>query len=455
MSTEAPQLFGTDGIRGPFGEPPLDRATVEVLGYRLGSSLLSDGREPCLILGGDTRASTPTLANWIASGMAATGARCRYAGVLPTPGISVLTRLLGLDGGIAISASHNPFPDNGIKLFDAAGFKWSRLAEVELETAIHQPANREPIDIQPSEALEPEPELADVYLGHLAASLPSSSPLEGMTIALDCANGAASPYADQLFRQLGARVHVIADRPDGTNINLECGSTGPKSLADLVTDTGSNLGIAFDGDADRAVLVDESGAPQDGDSMLYLWARELRQAGRLEPSAIVATTMSNLGLEHALAELGVETVRCDVGDRVVVETMRDRGILLGGEQSGHIVHLDLGSTGDGLLTALQMSAMIARSGESLSSLAAPLERFPQILVNVRVKRKPPFETVPSIAAKAKAIDSHLGGAGRLLLRYSGTEPLARVMIEGRDLAEIEALGQDLATEIGDTLGGES
>jgi phosphoglucosamine mutase len=306
----------------------------------------------------------------------------------------------------------------------------------------------------PVDDLEVDPALAETYLEHLLSSLPGERPLAGLTVALDCANGAATPFAARLFERLGARVHVIADHPDGTNINLDCGSTHPERLIELVTATGSDLGVAFDGDADRAIFVDERGGIQDGDSVLFLWARELTRSGRLEAGAVVATTMSNLGLEHALAELGIRTVRCDVGDRIVVETMRRHGIPLGGEQSGHIVHLDHGSTGDGMLTAVQVSALVARADQPLSELAAPVERFPQILVNVRVAEKRPFETLPSVAAKASSIERKLGGDGRLLLRYSGTEPLARVMIEGRSQDEIEALARDLAAEIGNVLGGE-
>ncbi len=246
---------------------------------------------------------------------------------------------------------------------------------------------------------------------------------------------------------------VIGDQPDGRNINLDCGSTHPKGLCDLIERGGFDLGIAFDGDADRALLVDERGVLQDGDTMLYLWALHLQRTGSLVPSAIVATTMSNLGLEVTLRRSGIETVRCDVGDRFVVATMRQRRILLGGEQSGHLVHLDLGSTGDGLMTAIQMVYLIAGQESSLSQLAAGLERFPQVLVNVRVERRVDFGELPSVAAKARRIEEHLGQEGRLLLRYSGTEPLARVMIEGRDQGEIEDLAADLAAEIGSCLGG--
>ena len=452
----AQQFFGTDGVRGPFGEYPLDQPTITRLGYHLGrqmstSQSSTDGASsPRIVLAGDTRESTPTLASWFTTGFQAGGGGGLYAGVLPTPGIAYLTRSLGLDGGVAISASHNPFPDNGVKLFDAQGFKWHREDEQKLEAALaegdepeFEPAGSEP---------HADTSLGERYFDHLVAALPDGQPLAGLRVALDAANGAAAPYSERLFETLGATVSVIGDQPNGRNINLDCGSTHPQALCDLVTAGDFDLGIAFDGDADRALLVDEQGMLQDGDTMLYLWALHLQQAGKLAPAAIVATTMSNLGLEVALKSKGIETIRCDVGDRVVVETMRRRKVLLGGEQSGHVVHLDLGSTGDGLMTAIQLAQVVATQGTPLSQLGAELERFPQILVNVRVARKVAFEDLPSILARAHQIEQHLGDEGRLLLRYSGTEPLARVMIEGRDQGEIEELANDLADQIGTELG---
>jgi phosphoglucosamine mutase len=457
----AAQFFGTDGVRGPFGEYPLDQTTITRLGYHLGRQMSASGPSaqgrsgsPRIVLAGDTRESTPTLAAWFTTGFQAGGGGGLYAGVLPTPGIAYLTRSLGLDGGVAISASHNPFPDNGVKLFDSQGFKWNRAEEQRLEAALA--ATDEP-EFEPEfEQANEEPQadrgLGELYFDHLVEALPDGQPLSGLRVALDAANGAAAPYAERLFETLGATVSVIGDQPDGRNINLDCGSTHPQALCDLVTAGDFDLGIAFDGDADRALLVDEQGTLQDGDTMLYLWALHLQQAGELDPAAIVATTMSNLGLEVALKRKGIETIRCDVGDRVVVETMRQRNVLLGGEQSGHVIHLDLGSTGDGLMTAIQLAQVVTVQGTPLSQLSAELERFPQILVNIRVARKVPFEELPSVLARARQIEEHLGDEGRLLLRYSGTEPLARVMIEGRDQSEIEGLANDLAAQIGTELG---
>ena len=441
MST-APRLFGTDGIRGPVGEFPLDRGTVEQLGLRLGEALSADHSHPQIVIGGDTRDSTVQLAGWLASGLTTAGVTSRYAGVLPTPGVALLTRRLDLDAGVAISASHNPHPDNGIKLFDRHGFKWSRAAEARLEQALV-----DPLDAPDPAPIEVDPALDELYYLALVESLPTGQDLSGLRIALDLANGAATPYARRLFEECGAEVEVTGDRPDGTNINHRGGSTHPEEVAELARRHHCDLGIAFDGDADRAILVDDTGTVQDGDTILYLWAEELMRRGHLEPPQIVATTMSNLGLERALQRHGIGTLRCDVGDRAVVEMLRANGLILGGEQSGHIIQMELGTTGDGLATALAMAGIVARSGESLSSLAEPMRRFPQVLVNVPVVEKIPFDQLPETQEAAQRIEEHLGDSGRLLLRYSGTEALARVMIEGEDQREIDLLAHELAETI--------
>ena len=450
------RLFGTDGIRGPFGEPPLVEQTVTAIGYRLAETLGRDaGRAPEIVVGGDTRQSTPEIASWLLAGFTAAGGHGRYAGVLPTPAVAFLASHLGLDGAVAVSASHNPFADNGIKFFDSSGFKWSRTAEADLQVVL-EAALAEPLEndlkVSADGLRQPDDLLVDAYLAHLTSTLPTEGPLDGLRLAIDAANGAAAPYARRLFAGLGAEVQVIGDRPDGRNINLDHGSTRPERLMELVVDQDLDLGVALDGDADRALLIDETGTLQDGDAMLYLWALDLAAHDRLEPAKVVATTMSNLGLEISLRRHGIETIRCDVGDRVVVETMREHGASLGGEQSGHLIHLDVGTTGDGLSTALQMAWILARAGKPLSELCRPLERLPQVLVNVGVSRKTAFAELPGVSAMAAAIEGELGDRGRLLLRYSGTEPLARVMIEGTDQARIEALAAELAAEIGTVLG---
>lgn len=461
------RLFGTDGIRAPFGGYPLDRATVTALGRHLAESLRerTGEAEPQVVLGGDTRESTPVLCRWIADGLAAGGGDPRYLGVLPTAGIAHLVRSLGTDAGVVVSASHNPYPDNGIKLLDAWGFKWSEAAEAALETRLLGEAGGngcgEVESATPGPAsldMTPEGGLAERYLDALASTLPGRRPLEGLRIALDTGNGAASALAGPLFERLGARVRVIHAAPDGRNVNLACGSTDPRDLARKVVADGFHLGVAFDGDADRAILIDEAGRERDGDAILYLWAVELAANGSLVPPRIVATSMSNLGLERALERRGIGIVRCGVGDREVVETMQRREIVLGGEQSGHVVHLGLSTTGDGLLTALQVAFLVAREARSegsdspLSDLLEDFERYPQVLVNVRVREKPELEVLPAVAEAVREVEERLGADGRLVLRYSGTEPLARVMIEGPEQELIEELAGRIAEVIDEAIG---
>jgi len=304
----------------------------------------------------------------------------------------------------------------------------------------------------PEGALEPDGGLREDYLRHLATTVPGKSPLDGLRIVLDAGNGAASFYARELFEQLGAAVTLLHATPDGRNVNEGCGSTAPGEMAARVVAEGAHLGAAFDGDADRCILADEHGAVRDGDAILYLWALRLRDAGHLQPPRIVATSMSNLGLERALAREGIGIERCNVGDRYVVEAMRREGIVLGGEQSGHIVHSELASTGDGLLTALHIAHIAHRSGRPLSELLEGFRRYPQVLLNVRVARKTDFAALPRVLASQRSVEEKLGDDGRLILRYSGTEPLARVMIEGPDQPTIDALAGELAGVIREELG---
>jgi phosphoglucosamine mutase len=464
-------LFGTDGIRAPFGTFPLDRATVTGLGRHLAQSLRETTGEsrPEVVLGGDTRESTPVICAWLANGLAAGGADSRWVGVLPTAGIAYLVRGLGTAAGVAVSASHNPYPDNGIKLIDPWGFKWSEAAEAALETRLLAGGPEGPAAVETGEGDDGgafdlgghEEALVEHYVEALASTLPGRRPLAGLRLAVDAGNGAASTFAEPLFRRLGAGVRVIHASPDGRNVNLACGSTDTGDLAREVVTGGHHLGVAFDGDADRVILVDEGGLERDGDAILYLWARELAETGSLEPPRIVATSMSNLGLERALAEHGIVVERCGVGDREVVDTLRRESLLLGGEQSGHVVHLGLSTTGDGLLTALQMAFLVARqvrggaAERPLSGLLAGFRRFPQVLVNVRVREKPDLLGLAEVAAAAREAEERLGADGRLVLRYSGTEPLARVMIEGPDQEEIEALAGRIAETIRDAIGAET
>jgi phosphoglucosamine mutase len=458
LSHDSTRLFGTDGIRGRFGEPPLDRATVTSLAVQLAATLYERGERgergggspPRVVLGGDTRESTPEICRWLAAGLAAGGVDLRYAGVIPTPGVAYLARETGAAAGVVVSASHNPFPDNGVKLIDPQGTKWSDEDELALERRLAPGAGEVP-DL-PQGQPEVEPELRELYLRHLASTLPEGRPLAGLRVVLDAGNGAASTYAGELFERLGAGVTLLHAEPDGRNVNEGCGSTAPAGMAARVAAEGADLGAAFDGDADRCILADEKGTVRDGDAILYLWATCLHRSGRLIPPRIVATSMSNLGLERALAAEGIGLVRCAVGDRYVVEAMREEGLLLGGEQSGHIVQSHLASTGDGLLTAIQMAFLRHQDGRPLSEMLAPFRGYPQILLNVRVKRKVDFEALPTVAAAARSVEERLGGDGRLVLRYSGTEPLARIMIEGPEQGMIDSLAGEIATAIRGELG---
>jgi len=448
-----PRLFGTDGIRGRFGEPPLDQGTVTALAVHLAATLRErgNGAPPRVVLGGDTRESTPEICRRLAAGLEAGGADLQYAGVIPTPGVAHLTQKTGAAAGVVVSASHNPYPDNGIKLIDPQGFKWSDEDELALERRLLADRAHSVPDL-PAGRPEIDAGLRERYLRHLAATVPGDRPLAGLRVVLDAGNGAASFYARELFERLGAGVILLHAEPDGRNVNEGCGSTAPAEMAARVAAEGADLGAAFDGDADRCILADERGEVRDGDAILYLWATCLHRSGRLQPPRIVATSMSNLGLERALAAEGIGVVRCTVGDRYVVETMRREGILLGGEQSGHVVQSELASTGDGLLTAVQMAALRQQAGEPLSALLAPFRRYPQILLNVKVARKVDFKQLPAVAAKARSVEERLGDDGRLVLRYSGTEPLARIMIEGPEQETIDALAEELAVAIRGELG---
>jgi phosphoglucosamine mutase len=437
-------IFGTDGIRGSFGRPPIDIDTITRVGWVLGSILRRGSAPPLVVLGGDTRDSTPQVSMWIEQGLLGAGAEVANAGVVPTPAVAALVREIGAAAGVSISASHNPWRDNGVKLFDALGFKWSQEEELRLEEQL----GAAPIAIPPPEGTStPDPSLGDRYLAHLLAALPAPRALDGLRIAIDAANGAASPWARRLFEAAGARVVAFHDQPDGENINVGCGSTVVEEIARLVVETGSDLGVAFDGDADRCMVADETGHVLDGDAILFLLAQDQLAKGTLDPPMVVVTEMTNLGLDAALGRAGIEVVRCGVGDREVVEEMRRRGVRLGGEQSGHLVNLDLGSTGDGLQSALQVALLVARAEQPLSRLASRFETFPQTLHNVKVRRKERFDDLPGRPEILTSIRGQLGDEGRVLLRYSGTEPLARVMIEGRDADTIESMASQIAATI--------
>jgi len=434
-----PRLFGTDGVRGVFGQPPLDEKTLRRLARALAFELQTQDPEPQVVMGGDTRESTPTIGRLVAAELAAVGVHVTWLGVVPTPAVAALVRQQKASAGVVISASHNPWQDNGIKLIDAQGFKWAPAAEAKLEQrldALKEIAGGE------AELFLAE-DLVEAYCASLLAGLEGAR-LEGLRILLDTANGAASAFAGRLFAAAGASVEVIHQEPSGRNINWECGSTHPEIVAAATREGGFDLGFSFDGDADRTLMADEKGAVRDGDAILYLWARELHRKGLLRGDKIVATSMSNLGLEVALRREGIAMLRCDVGDREVVDMLEREKLVLGGEQSGHIVNRLLQTTGDGLLTALHLAALIAREGRPLSQLLSGFKRYPQVLRNYRVAHKPPLDSLPAVAAAQQRVDQELGDEGRLVLRYSGTEPLVRIMIEGQNLEQIDRLEAELA-----------
>jgi phosphoglucosamine mutase len=434
-------LFGTDGIRGRAYEPPLNEEIVRRLGVALAEDLAIQCPEPRILLAGDTRASTTDLARWLASSFQATGGRVTWAGVLPTPAVS---HLLGQDecaAGVVISASHNPSEDNGIKILGPGGEKLADEIERHIESRIEDVT---PVEGPGLPAIDSV--LGDHYLDFLAASHANEQPLAGLHVVVDSANGAASSFAGPLLERLGARVSTIASEPDGHNINADCGATSPQRLAETVLERGADGGLALDGDADRALLVDEAGSVLDGDDILLAWARKLQNDGSLPGGRVVATVMSNFGLEQALLNGGMGVIRCSVGDREVWTAMKKHGAALGGEQSGHIICSHHGVSGDGLLTGTHLLAIAADRGAPISDLS-DIVRLPQVLLNVPVSRKLPFEELPRVSAELAETNRRLDQRGRVLLRYSGTERLARVMIEGEDADEIHVLAEGIAEAI--------
>jgi phosphoglucosamine mutase len=442
------KLFGTDGIRGVAGEPPLDRRTVHAVGLALGKDMRERGHEGQALIGMDTRESGPWIAAELAAGLEAQGVSSRFAGVVTTPGVAFLTRSDTFGAGVMISASHNPFQDNGIKVFATSGFK---LPDAE-EHLIEEEIFRILPGVTPSGAdrLEVDPGLDCEYLDHLASSL--QTPLNGLKIVLDCGNGAASHLAPDLFRRAGAEVIAISNQPDGRNINLNCGALHVDNLRREVLAAKADGGVAFDGDADRAILVAGSGKIVDGDHVLLIAARQLKALGHLAGDLVVSTVMSNLGLERALAAEGIAMLRTPVGDKYVLEEMERRGAVLGGEQSGHIIFREYATTGDGMLTALRIFEIAASSGKSLDELTAGLEIYPQMLVNVRVRERRPLEQMAAVNAEIAACNKAFDGFGRVLVRFSGTEPLARVMVEGPDLPRVEEFSRRIADAIRAELG---
>jgi phosphoglucosamine mutase len=447
------ELFGTDGIRGIPGEYPLDDATLDRVGLALGNYLGSVGRahgeSPSVLIGRDTRESGPHIAERIACGLAAGGASPVSAGVLTTPGVAWLVNREGFAAGVVISASHNPYHDNGVKLISSTGMKFPDAIETALEQFVL--SSRDAVSAAKTLRLHDNEKIDDDYLEGLAQALLPGAKLAGMKIVLDCANGAASNLAPRLFRSLGADVIAMNYAPDGKNINANCGSLHPEGMQKRVVQSGAALGVAFDGDADRAIFSSATGKLVDGDGVLLVAARYLKSAGSLKGNVVVGTTMANLGLECALEDSGLRLARTAVGDRYVLEEMQRIGANFGGEQSGHILFLDDATTGDGMLTALKLASIISIAGP-LDSLVADLKIFPQKIVNVRVRSKPPLDSLPEVARLLREAEQALGNSGRVVLRYSGTEPLARVMVEAERDEDVRRWTESLAGALRSAIG---
>jgi phosphoglucosamine mutase len=457
------RLFGTDGMRGEAGRFPLDAQTVRIAGRSLARHLAArldeeEERAPRIVTGRDTRESGAWIERAFTIGALEAGAQVESAGVITTPGVAYLARTLPADAGVVISASHNPYQDNGIKIFARSGRKLDdateRLIEVDIEAdTVEGAVEAETVEaVEEDAAAERSASLRQSYLDYLAEYVATKLSLEGLKIVVDCANGAAYELAPALFTRLGARVVSVNNAPDGRNINRDCGSLHIEGLQQKVLEEHADLGVAFDGDADRALFVDARGEFVDGDATLWVMAQYLNERGRLDGQVVVATVMSNIGLERALRSKGLQLLRTNVGDKYVLEELLRTDAALGGEQSGHIIFPRLSLAGDGMMTTLCVLRAMIEHGAKLEELTAGFTRYPQILINVHVREKRPFEEVEAIARAACEIEGQLGETGRLLLRYSGTERLARVMIEGEEQDRIERYANDLANVIKTALG---
>jgi phosphoglucosamine mutase len=458
MSDQSRQLFGTDGIRGVAGEFPLTAASTYLIGRALGHDLMRATPRARAVMGQDTRESSAWIADRVAAGLAAVGVGVYSAGVITTPGVAYLARTRGFAAGVVISASHNPWTDNGIKVFSGDGFKLTDERELAIEKEIFalignaSAADDTALKIA-GPSLPGEAALRKAYIDSLAGSV--SSDLSGLRVLVDCANGAATAEAPELFRGLRVQATFACVAPDGKNINDGCGALHPETLGRAVAEAGEkfDLGVTFDGDADRALFCDAAGRVVNGDGVLLLTARDLQARGKLAGSTVVATTMSNMGVEIALKKSGVRMLRANVGDKYVLEEMLKTGATLGGEQSGHIIFRDGdATTGDGLLTALRVMDVIVRSRKTLAELVSDLKVFPQKIQNVRVREKIPFAQVPGVQRAIEAAERELDGNGRVVVRYSGTEPLARVMVEAESEEKMRALTAGIAGEIQKALG---
>ncbi len=447
------RIFGTDGVRGVANVHPMTTEVAMRLG-RAAAHVFKDGdRRHRLVIGKDTRLSGYMIETALVSGICSMGVDVLLVGPLPTPGISFITASMRADAGVVISASHNPYQDNGIKFFNRDGFKLPDELEIRLEELINSGEidSLRPIADEVGKAFRVD-DAVGRYIVFLKNTFPRELDLQGLKIVLDCANGAAYKVAPSVFEELGAEVITLGVNPDGKNINAGCGSLYPEVMAAAVREHGADLGIALDGDADRVIFVDEHGDLVDGDSVMAICATRMLAAGTLKKQTLVATVMSNMGLEIAIKKAGGAMVRTAVGDRYVVEEMRRGGYNLGGEQSGHMIFLDHNTTGDGILSALQVLEVVQRTDKRLSELAQVMEALPQVLLNVRVKQRTDLATIPEVSKVIADVEEKLGEQGRVLIRYSGTEPLLRIMLEGVDQTQIEKLAAEIAAAVEMSIG---
>ena len=457
MSSQTRQLFGTDGIRGVAGEFPLTTESTFLIGRALGHDLLRANPRPRVVIGQDTRESSRWIADRVISGLASLGVQVHSAGVITTPGVAYLARSRKFDAGVVLSASHNPWTDNGIKVFSGDGFKLPDARELAIEQEIFALLQKSEAHVESdssgASSLTGEHALRAAYINWLATTV--TTDLSGLRVLVDCANGAATAEAPELFRACRVQATCTHCSPDGKNINERCGALHPETVAKKIAESrgGFDLGITFDGDADRALFSDASGRVVNGDAVLLLAARDMHARGILPGATVVATTMSNMGLEIALRNFGIRMLRANVGDKYVLEEMIKTGTTLGGEQSGHVIFRDgEATTGDGLLTALRVMDIMARSGLSLAELIADLKVFPQRIQNIRVRERVPFDQVPNVKHAIEAAQKELDGNGRVVVRYSGTEALARVMVEAESQEKMNALTEGIAGAIKAALG---
>jgi phosphoglucosamine mutase len=447
-----PELFGTDGVRGIAGRYPLDRHTVTGLGFALAAVMsdLAGSSKPQILLGQDTRESGPWIARALAGGLKRGGVNAASAGVITTPGLAFLTRHYGFAAGVMVSASHNPFEDNGIKVLSSSGTKLPEVLELQIEEALRQSASAvKNID---EADLRAEPTLIEPYLKFLALLAPTDKQISRRRLVVDCAHGAASRVVQQFLNRLGIQARILNAEPNGHNINWQCGSLHPETMAAETRLAGADLGVAFDGDADRSIFASTRGRICDGDHVLFVMAPFLQGEGNLRGEAVVGTLMTNFALELALRRRNIGLKRAPVGDKFVLDEMLQSGINLGGEPSGHIIFSDISLAGDGMVTLLQILQLLSNTGQSMDELVQSFRPFPQLIVNVRVREKPPLETVPEVARALARCQNGLGELGRVVIRYSGTEPLARVMVEGEEAGLVQHHANEVASAIESSLG---